>query len=70
MDAIVARGDLADYHHLHSARADLLRRLGRVDDAIQAYERAWALTLQAPEKDFLMRRMQELKAGDSLSRES
>src|SRR5215813_698729 len=46
IDAILARGDLADYHHAFSAKADLCRRLGRTADAIAAYERALALTTQ------------------------
>ena len=33
IDAILARGELADYHLAHSARADLCRRLGRTDEA-------------------------------------
>jgi RNA polymerase sigma-70 factor (ECF subfamily) len=44
IDAILSRGDLEDYHVLHSARADRLRRLGRTADARVAYERALALT--------------------------
>lgn len=44
IDAIMARGDLADYHLAHSARADLCRRLGRVSEARAAYRRALALT--------------------------
>jgi RNA polymerase sigma-70 factor (ECF subfamily) len=63
IDAILARGDLADYHFAHSARADLCRRLGRTADAIAAYERAAALTSQAPERRFLERRLTELRAG-------
>ena len=42
IDAILARGDLADYHLAHSARADLCRRLGRTAEARAAYERALA----------------------------
>jgi len=38
IDALLARGDLADYHLAHSARADLLRRLGRSTEARAAYE--------------------------------
>ena len=40
IDAILARGDLADYHLAHSARAELCRRLGRTAEARAAYERA------------------------------
>ena len=60
IDAILARGDLADYHFAHSARADLCRRLGRADEARISYERALALTRQEPERRFLERRLGEL----------
>jgi RNA polymerase sigma-70 factor (ECF subfamily) len=61
IDAILARGDLADYHLAHSARADLCRRMGRTAEARASYERALALTQQDPERRFLMRRLAELK---------
>ncbi len=60
IDAILARGDLADYHLAHSARADLCRRLGRTAEARAAYERALALTRQEPERRFLERRLDDL----------
>jgi len=60
IDAILARGDLADYHLAHSARADLCRRLGRTTEARAAYERALQLTQQEPERRFLERRLSEL----------
>jgi RNA polymerase sigma-70 factor (ECF subfamily) len=60
VDAILARGDLDDYHLAHSARADLCRRLGRTAEARAAYERALALTRQEPERRFLERRLREL----------
>ncbi len=60
IDAILRRGDLADYHLVHAARADLLRRLGRPEEARQAYERALALAQQAPERRFLQRRLAQL----------
>jgi len=60
IDAILARGELADYGHAHSARADLCRRLGRTDEARASYRRALALTRQEPERRFLERRLQEL----------
>jgi RNA polymerase sigma-70 factor (ECF subfamily) len=60
IDAILARGDLADYHLAHSARADLLRRMGRTAEARAAYERALGLTRQEPERRFLERRLREL----------
>jgi len=60
IDALLARGELADYRLAHSARADLCRRLGRAADARAAYERAMALTQQEPEQRFLERRLREL----------
>jgi RNA polymerase sigma-70 factor, ECF subfamily len=60
IDAILARGDLADYHLAHAARADLCRRLGRTTDARDAYQRALQLTRQEPERRFLERRLEEL----------
>jgi RNA polymerase sigma-70 factor (ECF subfamily) len=60
IDALLARGDLADYHLAHSARADLLRRLGKTAEARAAYEVALKLTRQAPERRFLERRLREL----------
>ncbi len=61
IDAILARGDLADYHLAHSARAELCRRLGKTADARASYERALGLTQQEPERRFLLRRLGELK---------
>jgi RNA polymerase sigma-70 factor, ECF subfamily len=60
IDAILARGDLAEYRLAHAARADLCRRLGRRVEARAAYERALALTEQQPERRFLERRLREL----------
>ena len=60
VDAILARGELADYHLAHSARADLCRRLGRLDDARASYERALALATQEPERRFLAERLRAL----------
>jgi RNA polymerase sigma-70 factor (ECF subfamily) len=60
IDAILARGDLGNYHLAHSARADLCRRLGRTADARVSYQRALALTRQEPERRFLERRLAEL----------
>jgi RNA polymerase sigma-70 factor (ECF subfamily) len=61
IDAILARGELKNYHLIYSARAELCRRLGKTADARIAYERALALTRQAPERRFIERRLQELK---------
>ncbi len=60
VDAILERGDLADYHLAHAARADLLRRLGRTAEARASYERALGLAKQEPERRFLERRLGEL----------
>jgi RNA polymerase sigma-70 factor, ECF subfamily len=60
IDAIHARGELANYHLAHAARADLCRRLGRTAEARSSYERALTLTLQEPERRFLERRLNEL----------
>jgi RNA polymerase sigma-70 factor (ECF subfamily) len=60
IDAILGRGELVGYHLAHAARADLLRRLGRRDDARAAYERALALTRQEPERRFLAKRLSQL----------
>ncbi len=60
VDAILARGDLRNYHLAHAARADLCRRLGRLDEARAAYEQALGLTRQEPERRFLKRRLGEL----------
>src|SRR5262249_8309960 len=43
VDAIAARGELRQYHLLHAARGDLLRRLGRTDEAASAYTKALEL---------------------------
>lgn len=63
IDDLLSQGDLADYHLAHSARADLCRRLGRIQEARLAYERALSLTQQEPERRFLTRRLAELSAS-------
>lgn len=60
VDAILARGDLADYHLAHSARADLCRRLGRTVEARSSYQKALTLTRQEAERRFYERRLREL----------
>jgi RNA polymerase sigma-70 factor, ECF subfamily len=54
---------LDSYRHLHSARADLLRRLGRRGEAKQAYERALELSLEPAERAFLERRLAEVRSA-------
>ncbi|MGZ5106678.1 MAG: tetratricopeptide repeat protein [Usitatibacter sp.] len=62
VEALLAQGDLDDYHLAHSARADLCRRLGRKSDARESYRRALALTRQDSERRFLEKRLEELEA--------
>jgi RNA polymerase sigma-70 factor (ECF subfamily) len=62
IDDLLARGELAEYRLLHSARADLLRRLGRATEAADAYRTALGLSRQEPERRFLERRLRELGA--------
>jgi RNA polymerase sigma-70 factor (ECF subfamily) len=59
IDAILARGDLAAYQPAYSARAELCRRLGRIEEARASFARALALTQQGPERRFLERRIGE-----------
>jgi RNA polymerase sigma-70 factor (ECF subfamily) len=57
---IVDQLGLDDFRYLHSTRAELLRRLGRIDEAREAYRRARQLTDDGPERRFLERRLTEL----------
>jgi RNA polymerase sigma-70 factor (ECF subfamily) len=66
IDEILARGELDDYHLIHAARADLCRRLGKMEEAKQSYVRALALARQDPEKRFLQRRLRELDQKNNL----
>jgi RNA polymerase sigma-70 factor (ECF subfamily) len=52
--------ELEDYQHFHSARADLLRRVGRGDEAARAYRRALRLATNPTERAFLERRLADL----------
>jgi RNA polymerase sigma-70 factor, ECF subfamily len=63
VEAILERGDLADYRHAHAARAELCRRLGRLEEARASYARALALAKQEPERRFLQRRLAELPSA-------
>ena len=62
IEAILARGDLNDYHLAHAAHADLCRRLGKAAEARASYQRALALSRQEQERRFLERRLAELPA--------
>lgn len=60
IETILARGDLADYHLAHAAKAELCRRLGRDDEAREAYRCALDHAKQEPERRFLQRRLSAL----------
>jgi RNA polymerase sigma-70 factor (ECF subfamily) len=62
IDALAATGDLDEYHLLHAARADLLRRIGSATEAAQSYERALALVTNESERRFLERRLREVQS--------
>ena len=61
VDALLKRGELAQYHLAHATRADFCRRLGKFADARVSYERALALAKQEPERRFLEKRLAELQ---------
>jgi RNA polymerase sigma-70 factor, ECF subfamily len=60
IEALDASGALANYHLLHAARADLLRRLGRFAEAATSYDKALALATNAVERGYLRRRLNSL----------
>jgi RNA polymerase sigma-70 factor (ECF subfamily) len=60
VDALAATGELDRYYLLHSARADLLRRLGDFREAAASYARALALVTNDAERRFLERRLREV----------
>jgi len=62
IDELSASGELDDYHLLHAARADLLRRLGANDEAAESYKAALALVTNDSERRFLERRLKEVKS--------
>jgi RNA polymerase sigma-70 factor, ECF subfamily len=61
IESLLARGEMANYHLAHSARADLCRRLGRTAEARSSYQKALTLTQQEPERRFLEERLRHLK---------
>jgi len=63
LDRLAARDELAEFHLLPAARADLLRRLGRFDAAAEAYRRALALAANDVERRFFLRRISALPSG-------
>jgi RNA polymerase sigma-70 factor (ECF subfamily) len=60
IDSILVRGELTDYPLTHSARAELLKRLGRTAEATESYQRTLGLTRQEPQRRFIERRLAEL----------
>ena len=63
IEALLDRGELADYHLAYAAQADLYRRLGRTGEARDAYRRALHLARQGADRQFLQRRLDELVDG-------
>jgi RNA polymerase sigma-70 factor (ECF subfamily) len=63
IDELAASGELDDYHLLHAARADLLRRLGSNDEAAVSYEAALKLATNDGERRFLERRLREIRSS-------
>lgn len=62
IDRLLATGELDGYHLAHAARADLLRRLGWHEQAMDAYRQALELAQQGPDRRFLQKRLDELAA--------
>jgi RNA polymerase sigma-70 factor (ECF subfamily) len=65
IDALEAKGELAGYHLLPAARADLLRRDGRWSEAAEAYRQALTLVANDPERRYLSRRLAEVEGLQS-----
>jgi RNA polymerase sigma-70 factor (ECF subfamily) len=62
IDELAAAGELGDYHLLHAARADMLRRLGANDEAAESYQTALSLVTNDSERRFLERRLREVQS--------
>jgi RNA polymerase sigma-70 factor, ECF subfamily len=60
IDRILDRGELGTYQFAHSARGELLRRSGKLPDALTAFQQALELARQEPEKRLLAARIKEL----------
>lgn len=60
IDSLLSRGELTDYHFAHSARAELCRRLGNVNEARNSFERALTLARSEPERRFLEKQLNRL----------
>ena len=62
IDSIEPNGSLDQYQYFHSARADLLRRLNKYDEALHAYQRALEYCTTEPEERFLRKRIAEVSS--------
>ena len=60
IDEILSRGELTQYHLTHAARADLLRKSGKIAEAVQSYEAALRLAKQEPERRFLRNQLKQM----------
>ncbi len=67
IDALLDDGRLDRFHLLHSARAELLRRMGRTNEAEEDYRRALTLEQTGPERRYLEGRLAELRAARDVS---
>ncbi len=65
IDELAAAGDLDNYHLLHSARADLLRRAGSSVEAAKSYARALMLVSNDSERRFLEQRLREVQSPET-----
>jgi RNA polymerase sigma-70 factor (ECF subfamily) len=65
IDELAASGELDDYHLLHAARADMLRRLGENDEAAESYKTALGLVTNDSERRFLERRLREVQSSSN-----
>ena len=65
VDALNALGELKDYHLLPSVRGDVLRKLGRLDEARSEFQRAASMTRNERERALLTQRARECETGDS-----
>jgi RNA polymerase sigma-70 factor, ECF subfamily len=63
IDGLAAASDLDNYHLLHAARADLLRRIGSAAEAEKSYQRALSLVTNDSERRYLERRLREVRSA-------
>ena len=62
IDELATSGALDEYHLMHAARADMLRRMGSMKEAAESYRRALALVKNESERRFLERRLREMQS--------